>query len=224
MPITAFAGWASVQSALPYTHPLELGAGWEPGDLRLFLLTVSSSRSFSGIPSGWTTLHNATGGSRTIAVIARELVSGDSDPSVTVAGSAGINIGYLGVTLRGADNAEALGARPALASGSSTNVTAPSVATGAGLLVTAHWITRTNGQADTGSWSVPSGMTARASSMSDGPNGYNVLVATEERTSGNSGTRAAGAPSSGSWDAASLFVPEAATAPGGTSAWFHALA
>lgn len=208
MPVSWFDGWASVQSGISPPLVVPLGGNWQPGDLRLLPVSTSSSRSFT-TPSGWTALYSGGTGSRTLSVLARELGSGDTDPAIPVVGAAGPNIADSGVTLRGADNSAVLAATPTLREGSSRNVAAPSIPVTAGLLLTVHFITRTDGAANTGSWGSPSGMSLVASALSDGPMGYNVLLAAAPVSAGNSGDRTATAASSGSWTGVSVFIPEA---------------
>lgn len=208
MPISWFSGWALVASGQDYTNSIPLGTGWSPGDLRIFFLTTSTSRNFQTLPSGWTTLYNNTLGSRTLAVIARELQSGDNDPSITISSPWGPNVAHSGVTLRDADNEAILGTTPSASDGpSSRNVVAPSVNTGQGILITNHWVTRLSG-ANSGSWGLPSGMSTVSSSLGDGPQGYNILMATQTTTGGASGTKTAVAASAGTWSALSIFIPE----------------
>lgn len=218
MPIILLDPWALVASGQPYTTTLPLGAGWAPGDVRLYFLSTSSSRSFTSASDGWSWLRassSAASVSRTTAVLARELQAGDTDPQLTVSSPFGPNVAHLAVTIRGADVAALMGATPAMtgSSSNSSSVTAPSVAVGAGVLLTAHWITRTSG-ANSGDFAAPAGMTRQAWTLSDGPGGYNAVLASLPTTSGTSDARSASAASAGSWSAASLFVPEAAVAAG----------
>jgi hypothetical protein len=209
MPATWLDGYAAVQTDVP-SVTIPLGAGRRAGDLRVIYLSSSLSRAFT-VPSGWVTLHDSVTASRRVTMIARELQQDDVDPTIPATGAAVSNVASAAVTVRGANNAVVLAATPAVQGSTTTsrNVVAPSVATGDGLLLTEHMVTRLDQTANTGPWQVPDGMALVASSLSDSNMGYNVLIAAEDRSGGDSGTRTAIAGSAGTWAAISMFFPAA---------------
>lgn len=210
MPITLLDPDAGVITDAP-NRQMTVGANGEAGDLRLFRITASSSRTFPTV-SGWSKLDDQVL-TRRITLYSRVLTGSDSNVTVTPTSSPASNahnMSWAGITLRGWDSTASLAPSTSGPGSSSSSVVAPSVATGLGLLLCWFDVTRVDGTAGTGSWGVPAGMSSVASSMSDYTMGYNVLLASEDRTSGASGTRTATAASAGTWSATSLFVPEAA--------------
>ncbi|MEV1294420.1 hypothetical protein [Pseudonocardia sp. NPDC049635] len=217
MPLTPLDGTAYVITGTG-SLPLPLGENWLPGDLRLAVLSTSTNRTITP-PPGWVVLFDSAGAeagqpvSRRLVVIARELQGGDADTAATTQTG---NVAGALVTLRGADNAAVLASTPSV-TGSNANsaaVTAPGVPTGDGMLVTGHMVTRLDQTANQGAWTEPPEMVTLAAALSDGPMGYNVLLAGEQRTGGASGTRTAQAASAGAWSALALFVPAAEDEPG----------
>lgn len=206
--------------------PVPLGSNWQDGDVRIIRAERSRGNGGLSISSGWTQLYaseaQSAGGpySRWVGIWFRVLQTDDAAPTLTPSTSIA-NIAWSAITIRGWDPAQTLAPSTTGSTSASSSVVAPSVATGAGMLLCWFDVTRTDNTANTGSWGVPAGMTPRTSQLSGNTNGYNILLASEARTSGASGTRTATPGSAGSWSATSLFIAEGSTAAaksGGDSA------
>lgn len=191
--------------------PLPVGSNWEPGDFRVVKISRSSGGGVGATPAGWNLVYSGTADavSRFTALYTRTLQAGDTDDSVSRSGGSG-GWAYMGITLRGWDPEKALIWDQDGGSDSGGVSTAPSLnVPGAGTLLTFHEATVLNNEAQGGPLNPPSGMTLEASSYSDGPMGYNLVLASDQVTAGSTGARATTfANTVGGWSGMSLFIED----------------
>ena len=215
MPIELLDPASGVLSDAPSVQ-MPIGASAAAGDLRLFRVTASSSRTFPTV-TGWPKLYDQVV-SRRVTLYYRVLAPGDTNVTLTPTASppASVhNMSWAAITLRGWDDSQTLTSSTSTSATAATAVVAPGVtAPGDGVLLCWFDVTRVSGGANTGSWGIPAGMTSRTSALAPIATGYNILLASEPRAAGPTGTRTATAASSGVWSATSMFVAEA-VAPAG---------
>ena len=86
-----FRAAGAVTTVSTSTVTVALPAGWQADDLALaFLLDADTGRTWSEGTAAWTLIENLSAGGGTFAVFYRKLVGGDTNPTFTTTGGAGV--------------------------------------------------------------------------------------------------------------------------------------
>lgn len=192
---------------------LSAGADFQPGDLRIWHVTIAAGATFGTTPTGVTKAADEvfTSAGR-VGVFHRVLEAGDT--SFTLPFSASTQATRVSTTVRGNyDAASPVAVTSAGSSTAATSVPAPTATPDrAGTLLTFHRVFRTTG-ANTSTWTtLPSGMTQEAWARPSVAAGYLVTGMSQIITAGDvavpTGARTAVASGSGAWVSSTLLIRE----------------